>query len=266
AAEIYIFDGEGRHQRTLDGFTGAVRMQFTHDGSHRLTAITDAHGNVTTIERDGTGIPTGIIAPGRQRASLTVNAVGYLSDASNPTGETVQLPYNAGTADGLLATLTDRRGQLHRFTYDADGRLTGDENVAASAVTTLGWVENTDDRFTVTRTSPLGRATSFQVDRLTTGNEQQIVTMPDGTKNQSLRETNGTDTATFRSGVVYKRQPGPDPRFGLQAPIAASQTFTTPGGLTWSATGSRTATLTSPNNLFSLSTQTDTLVVNGRTY
>lgn len=59
---------------------------------------------------------------------------------------------------------------------------------------------------------------------------------------------------------------GPDPRFGMQAPINNSQTITTPGGLVWTATTGRTANLADPANLLSLTTQTDTVKINGRTY
>src|SRR5262249_5170971 len=44
------------------------------------------------------------------------------------------------------------------------------------------------------------------------------------------------------------------------------RTVTTPGGLTWSATVKREAKLSDSHDLLSLTTQTDTMQLNGRTY
>ncbi len=57
---------------------------------------------------------------------------------------------------------------------------------------------------------------------------------------------------------------GPDPRFGMQAPVATSLTVTTPSGLEATVTASRTATLADPLNLLSLTRQVDTITLNGR--
>jgi YD repeat-containing protein len=56
--KVFVFDESGRHRRTLDGLTGAVRHAFTDDSEGRLTAITDGDNRVTTIERDATGTPS----------------------------------------------------------------------------------------------------------------------------------------------------------------------------------------------------------------
>src|SRR5205823_3617877 len=34
--EVYVFDGHGRHVRTVDAFTGGIRYQFAYDGAGRL--------------------------------------------------------------------------------------------------------------------------------------------------------------------------------------------------------------------------------------
>src|SRR5262249_37761500 len=62
-SEVYIFNQDGRHLRTLDALSNAVRYQFTYDDAGRLTAVTDGSGNVTTIERDAAGNPTAFVAP-----------------------------------------------------------------------------------------------------------------------------------------------------------------------------------------------------------
>jgi len=52
----------------------------------------------------------------------------------------------------------------------------------------------------------------------------------------------------------------------MHAPVAKTVTSTTPGGLTLSVSGDRTAVLTDPENLLSLQTLTDTTKINGRAY
>ena len=52
----------------------------------------------------------------------------------------------------------------------------------------------------------------------------------------------------------------------MQAPLLKSLTVQTPSTLTSTLTSSRVVTLSNPNDPLSLATQTDTLVINGRTY
>src|SRR5262249_51506697 len=54
--------------------------------------------------------------------------------------------------------------------------------------------------------------------------------------------------------------------FGMLAPLPASLTVATPGGRTLSRTMTATATLADPTNPMTLQSETDTIVLNGRTY
>ena len=264
-SELYVFTGTGRHLRTLDALTGAVRFQFTYDSAERLATITDGDGNVTTIERDGSGNPSAIVAPFGQRTTLAMHGIGYLSRVTNPAGEAVQLTYNSGNAEGLLATLTDPRGNVHRYLYDALGRLIRDEN-PAGGVTTLARTDITKDHYTVSLTTALGLVTTYEVEELSTGDTRRVRIDPSGTRTESFFRTDGTRRDTYPDGTVANPIEGPDPRFGMQAPINSSQTITTPGGLVWTATTGRTTNLADPANPLSLTTQTDTVKINGRTY
>src|SRR6185503_2375545 len=123
-----------------------------------------------------------------------------------------------------------------------------------------------DTEQTVTRSTALGRTTTYHLESSATGSERQVVTFPDGTRNQLLSESNQSRTLTLRDGTVVNTQVGPDPRFGMQTPIPKKHTITTPGGLPWDAAASRPATLSAPEDPLSLTDQTDQVTVNGRTY
>ena len=97
--ELYRFNSSGRHRQTINALTGAVLYQFAYNTAGLLTSVTDGDGNITTIERDGNGNPTAIMAPFGQRTALSLDANGYLASVTNPAGEAYQMTY---TADGLL--------------------------------------------------------------------------------------------------------------------------------------------------------------------
>jgi RHS repeat-associated protein len=260
--ELYVFSGAGRHKKTLDALTGALRAQFTYDSENRIVSVDDGDGNVTTVERDGTtGDPTGILAPFGQETTLTLDAHGFLASIENPANNQVGL---TSTAGGLLTQLTDPRGGLHKFTYDADGRLTKDEDPAggfktlARAATTTGT--------TVTLTTKLGRASTYFTERLASGAMHFVLTEPGGAVTDALLNLDGSLKTTDPDGTVETSVPGPDPRWGLLAPILASDTRATPGGIVATVTGTRTATLSDPNDPLSLLTQTDKVIVNGHTW
>jgi len=260
-SEVYVFSNLGRHLRTLDALTGAVKYQFAYDSSGLLASVTDVAGQVTTIERDGTGIATGIVVPGGQRTSFSMEGNGYLASLRNPAGETTHLTYSA---DGLLATLTDPRSGVHQFTYDAQGRLIKDQDPAngfkalARTEQSTGW--------TVALSTALNRTTAYQVENLATGDLRRKVTDPSGLLTTTLIKLDGTATVTAPDGTITTSIEGPDPRFGMQAPITKSLSVMLPTGLTSTLTTTRTATLANPNDPLSLTSQTDTLVINGRTY
>lgn len=192
---LYHFDPNGRHLRTLDTLTGAVRFEFFYDSEGRLLSIKDLDGLETRIERSGN--PPAIVAPFGQRTAFTVNGNGYLASVANPAGETHQLTY---TADGLLTAFTDPKGNASQFTYDALGRLQRDAN-AAGGSQNLAYGKLTDG-YTVTRTTALNRATTYTVENLPTGARQTKIHAPDGAETLTLLGVDGNTTITAPDGTV----------------------------------------------------------------
>jgi len=101
-----------------------------------------------------------------------------------------------------------------------------------------------------------------------TSSEQRTVTWPNGlqaTSATTLQSGQLSKSSTLPNGTSDSDTLGPDPRWGLQAPVALSGTLTE-GSLKMTTTGNRTATLGVAGNPFSLTTETNTLSINGRTY
>ncbi|MEO8133744.1 MAG: RHS repeat-associated core domain-containing protein, partial [Betaproteobacteria bacterium] len=190
---------------------------------------------------------------------------GYLSSVANPAMEAVLLTYLGGAGEGLLATLTDPRGNIHSYLYDALGRLVRDESPAAS-LKILQRTDITDDHYTVTVTTALGLVTSHEVEEKANGDTLRARTEPGGARTETLIRADGSRQVTYPDGTVTNMVEGPDPRFGMQSPILKTYTITTSGGIAASRTATRAVTLSDPTNLLSLATQTDTITTNGQTY
>jgi RHS repeat-associated protein len=259
--ELYEFSGAGQHLRTIHALTGATLYRFAYDPAGRLASVMDGDGNVTTIERDANGNPTAIVAPFGQRTTLILDDNGYLASVTNPAGEVMRFDY---TADGLLTSFTDAKGGVRRYTYDADGRLTRAEDPAGGFLN----LDRSSDAngYTVTLRTALGRTRTYRVEDLLNGGRRHVTTFPSGTSSEGLIGLDGSRRLVYADGAVMTLVSGPSPRWGMQAPLAASVTVTTPSGLQLTGTRARTATLTDPSDPLSLTISTDTRRVNGRTY
>ena len=260
-SELYVFSHSGRHKKTVNALTLATIYQFTYDSSNLLSTITDGSGNVTTIERDAAGKPAAIVGPYGQRTTLNVNANGYLDRIANPANEAFAFTYTDG---GLLASVTDPRNNVSTYQYDNLGSLVHAADPAggsqALSRTTL------TNGYEVARTTALGRTTNYLTESLSTGGQRMLNTFPGGAMTEVVVGTDGSQTITYADGTVISTVQGPDPRFGMQAPVTTSTTVTTPGGLTSLTQRTRTATLSDPNDLFSLTLLTEASNLNGKIY
>jgi len=258
-SEFYLFDAAGRQISTRSSTTGAELYHFTYNAAGLLIQITDGDGNVTQIQRNASGQPTAIVAPDNQITTFTLDTNGYLASVTNPANETYQMSY---AANGLMTSFTNPRNFTSTFTYSPNGRLIKDENAAGGF-----WgfsLSGSNNNYTVSKQSALGRTTLYQTQTFSTGDSQRINIWPDGSMSTKLFKTNGTREITDPDGTLTTWVEGPDPRFGMQAPMTKSTTVQLPSGLTLQATSDRTVNLSDPNNLLSLSTQTDTVTVNGK--
>ena len=268
--QIYNFDSAGRHLKTLDALTGAAIHTFAYDASGRVVSITDVAGNVTVIERDGNGMPTAIVSPYGQRTTLAVDANGFLASVIDPAGNATAF---TSTSAGLLTGLTTPRGHAYAFGFDAAARLVTDNDPAGGSWT-LSRTElyNQSDPpnvwetgHMVLATSAMGLLRAYRVLQWTSGGEERIDTLPDGTESSRVHGS-GFDSARRPDGTVENVLWGPDPRFGLMAPVPTSATTRLPSSQTRTTTTTRAATLATPGDPLSLTALSTTTAVNGRNY
>ena len=260
-AEVYVFNRAGRHLRTLDGMSGAKKLGFAYDASGRLTQITDGNNRVTVIERTAGGTPTGILAPDGARTTFETDAAGLITKVTNPASESVELTY---TATGLLSTLTEPDGtSVHAYEYDELGRLhkdiAPDGGVQTLDRTTSGGAD------TVTLTTAMGRTTTYRTEQLADGSRKRTVTDPSGGKTISISRRDGTVESTLPDGTVTVSETGPDPRWGMRAPVTVRSTSTSPDGRKLVTEELRSATLADPDDPFSVTTLTTSVKAGGAT-
>lgn len=263
-SSIDVFDGDGRHLRTIDALQGFVRYAFTYNVLGYATAITDVHGNVVTIERDAVGRAAAIVAPGGQRTTLAYDGgSGYLLSVTDPASQAFQFTYYTGQADGLLATFTTPRNQTHTFTFDEQGRLTSDSDPAGGFTalnnSIVGHLQ------TVTTHSAEGVVGTYVTQSLDDGSLSRSVTDGAGITTISSQNVDGTTssqspTANSTSHIT------PDPRFKMFSPFPNTFTSTT-GSISASGSATRNLVLVDPNNPLSpVAASSATTSVNGRTY
>lgn len=257
-SELYRFDDAGRHQQTVNAVTGATIFDFVYDDEGRLSAVRDADGLETRIERNADGTPAAIVGPFGQRTELEVDAGGFLARLENAAGDAVQLESGP---DGLLTGLTDPRGNAYTYTYDEDGRLARDTDplggfqALARTATTQGYA--------VQRTTAGGRTTLYGRATLDTEAREKVTTNPAGVSTVSVRGLDESRTTTRAGGSTVTSRAGGDPRFGMQAPVAISMEITTPGGLRAESTVSRTY-VHDPDAPLGVGSQTERVTVNGK--
>lgn len=261
-ALFYVFDGSGRHLRTLNALTGATLFEFGYNIDGLLVQVMDGDGNVTVIERNGDGNATAVIGPYGQRTTLNVNDAGFLAMATNPAGESHQFIYNE---DGLLFEMRDPRTQLYAFNYDPLGLLTQDAD-PAGGTQSLARTELSQG-YLVTHTTELDRTTLYQVETLPSTNEVWTTTAPDNTQTETTISYRDANVATtYADGTMTSSQDGADPRFGMLATVQKGQTVNTPGGLNYNSSTQRMATLQDEHNPLSLIDLTEVVTINGRPF
>ncbi|MCP4654219.1 MAG: RHS repeat protein, partial [bacterium] len=259
--QLFVFDDRGRHLRTVHALTGADILRFRYDADGLLTEIETGDGLITTVQRDAAGRPTAVVAPFGQVLELDLGTGGYLETTRNPAGETRSFTYDHL---GRLKTFTDRLGRETTASYDSFGRLLSETDPGGGfkqfSREALGRTTTQ-----VTMQTAEGRETRYETQR---GRSfvRSTVSRPDGLPRTTTAFANGASVLSRPDDSQASATVGPDPRFGMQTPVAESQQLTLPSGLSWSSSFERSVELSDLNDPLSLESILDTVTVNGRSY
>ncbi|MBU4199689.1 MAG: hypothetical protein KKG09_03275 [Verrucomicrobia bacterium] len=258
---IYQFNPGGRHLKTYDALTCSNLYSFSYTTNGYLSAVTDGDGNVTTIERDAGGRPAAIEGPFGQRTTLTVNGDGYLATARDPAGATTTYGY---LANGLLTSVQGPKGAGYTYTvsYSAAGQVVQANDPAGGSIG-VGRA-SLSNGYQVVSTSGMGCVRSVQVENLDSGDQRRIYTRPDGGQEIRLSYLTGLQSNRMPEGQVTLVQMGPEPRFGMEAPIPTSSVTRLPSGLAMTSLVTRAVVMNGDSSL-GLAVQTNWTMVNGKT-
>jgi len=239
--EAFVFGRDGRHRRTLDAVTGALLYTFQYTAEGWLASVTDGDGNQTVLERDGEGKLTAVVAPHGQRTVFTHNPEGLIESATNPKGEETRVTYYEGA---LLQSLTDAKGGTHHYRYDALGRLTYDEDPARGFKALHELRQNAQDLEVEVSTAE-GRTTYYRLQRPGKGPAHlvRLNRFPDGSELVRSQRPDGRRHWTLPDKTTLDVVLGPDPRWGMRAPMVKKATVRTPLGRVATVTSSRQAVL-----------------------
>jgi RHS repeat-associated protein len=284
---FYVFDSDGRHLRTENSYTGEVLLTFGYDefdlpdegdsggsgapppAAQLLTRIEDAHGHVTTIEREPDGTPTAIVAPFGQRTELEIHpTLHYLRKVTRPktvgNDEVVELTYDFDEEkEGLLRQLRDPKGNDYHHDYDQLGRVIKVEDPAGGQVeldfqeTLLG--------HRITRTNASGRTAVYEVERNSLDEIVQSYTSSSGLETEFRRRPDGSLQVTRPDETEIEITRQPDPRFAALVMVSKTQTVRTPGEIERVSTTERAVNVADFDDPRTLLTQVDSVTVNGRT-
>ncbi len=259
-AEVYDFDAAGRHTRTRDAVTNATLYTFTYDANGLIASVKDQDDLVTTIERDGAGNASAIVAPGGQRTALTIGTDGYLALVTDPVGSTSTFAYTAG---GLLATFADPRHNTHTFTFDLDGRLIKDADPASGSTALIRTISSEAD--SVTATDGLNRSRTYA--HTTDGvGYNDLVTNEAGLVTTVANTPDGNSVTTSPDGTTVTETLSSDPRFGFAAPLVSSATTTLPSQLTMVIQRSRLVSPAGATDPQNFSVFLETTSMNGKNW
>jgi RHS repeat-associated protein len=244
--QVYIFDPDGRHQKTVDGLTGIPHYTFTYDSLGRLAGVTDHDNNQIVISHpDSTHVQ--IQAPDNNTTTLTLDTNGWATAITDPGGTGHTAAYSTG---GLLTSFTDRNQNPSSFKYDSVGRLWTDTG-RDGQTTTLTRTEF-DNGYRITLTTPMGRATTHDLTVDANNVVQRTVTDQTGEAQTERRFPDGTSLLTTAASTLTTVVL-PDPRWGMISPQPSRTTVRASGHqpVTTSTTQSLTLNGNDPLNVAS---------------
>ncbi|HJQ36232.1 MAG TPA: Ig-like domain-containing protein [Thermoanaerobaculia bacterium] len=255
---LHVFDENGRHLRTVAAETGGELYRFTYNSAGLLTSIVDFDGNVTTIQRSGSGDATTIVAPGGQRTEVA--GTPYSTSITTAPGETTNFTY---TPSGLMTSMTDARQNTTSFDWNELGLLKLDAD-PEGGFKSLTRTDTATGHLVAIGTGE-GRTESYRSETTATGDDSRAI-LKTGTSTSILARRSGLSTTTLPDGSTLTTRESADPIWGAQSTFASQVTLSLPSGRSMSTTLARTAVISDAANPLASFVRTDTFAVNGKTF
>ena len=171
---------------------------------------------------------------------MTLDGNGYLRTVSSPEGQQTTLTMDAV---GLLTQLTAPNGGVHTFSY-ANGHLVSDRN-ADQQTQTVSFTQGKTSQETVI-TSPMGRTRRYQTAQLPNGDAVTVTINAAGLADSTVSQGTAQTRSTSADGTVTTTvQESVDPRFNGDAVQPVQVTVVQPSGLTSVLTSRRTVVVDS---------------------
>lgn len=239
--EVYFFDNTGKIVHTKTGLTGAIKYTFSYDTQGRILTITEPFNRVTTFSRYASGVLKAIVAPSGAKASVTMNADGYMSKLVNPNDEIYLMTYY-GTG-GLLNTYMKPNGDITTLSYDGSGNFISSVHGNGRSVLLSNIVNGTKN------TSAEGRETQTFFDGST-----ETTILPSGATSY-FYHSESSDQSVSPTGTTNYYYYN-DPRFPGQIKNLSGR-YTTSFGQRYT-TYNKTVSLLDSNDPFSINKLTET--------
>jgi RHS repeat-associated protein len=235
-SELYVFSPAGKHLRTLDALTGAVLWRFQyrqHLGQPgELLRVIDREERAMELPAEPDSGAHQITSPDGQVTEIDIvydafAAQDVLTRFDPPGPASYTMTYESGQT---LSSITGPHG-TQEFDYDDEGRLVSDRG-PDGVLTTLAFDDAADGSRTQTTVTRAGEPTVYVSEKLPSGDIRRTVTGPSGATTVQVQRPSGTTRITRPDGVTIDTVIGPDPRFGMLAPVTEQVRWTYPSGRT----------------------------------
>ena len=176
---LHITENDTREYYDLDGlmtrteYRGGEALDFTHDGSDRLSTVTNEQGKTLTFSYNGSDQITSVVTP-TGTFSYTYDGNDNLATVTRPDSEVRTYHYEDTNFVNALTGITDEENvRFATWAYDTEGRAVSSEH--AGGVDDFDITYNADG--TVTTTNALGKDTIYTFETI---NGQKMVSTVDG--------------------------------------------------------------------------------------
>lgn len=253
--EIFTFDAQGRHLGTYDAIGGVKKYEFIYD-EQGLFQIIDRDGKVTELRRVAEQI---IIDGYGKQTELQLDPAGYIGRAIDPMGYTTSYIYDDY---GLLTSVSDKNNHQYKYEYNPQGRLIKSQQPDGAYIGLAGYSESRMSEVFVT--TAMGKSSTSRAEEMADGDKISTVISSTGALSKVRKTTSGSITEIYEDGTVVTSQEGPDPRWGMAAPLIKKSSITTPGGLIKNSQYDVKVNLTNPSDPTSVQNMTITSTENGK--